>query len=47
MAEAILLIGISLVIVITVFYPQVKAMINDTILTISTWFKGTLDTIGI
>ncbi|MDD3303451.1 MAG: hypothetical protein PHP54_00865 [Clostridia bacterium] len=46
-AETILLIGISLVIIIVVFFPQLKSMMNDALVTISTWFKTTLSNIGI
>lgn len=47
MTEAVLLIGISLVIIITIFFPQIKKLLNDTIYMISEWFKSTLGDIGI
>ncbi len=46
MTESILLIGISLAIIIIVFYPQLKELVNDTLNTISIWFKSTLGNIG-
>lgn len=46
MTESILLIGISLAIIIMVFYPQLKELVNDTLNTISIWFKSTLGNIG-
>ena len=46
MTESILLICISLAIIIIVFYPQLKELVNDTLNTISIWFKSTLGNIG-
>ena len=46
MTESILLISISLAIIIIVFYPQLKELVNDTLNTISIWFKSTLGNIG-
>ncbi|MBQ9279886.1 MAG: hypothetical protein IJ215_02405 [Clostridia bacterium] len=39
--QVILIAGILLVIVITVFYPQMKGLFSDVMTTISTWFKTT------
>lgn len=39
--QVILIAGILLVIVITVFYPQMKGLFTDVMSTISTWFKTT------
>lgn len=39
--QVILIAGILLVIVITVFYPQMKGLFSDVMSTISTWFKTT------
>lgn len=39
--QVILIAGILLVIVITVFYPQMKTLFSDVMGTISSWFKTT------
>ena len=39
--QVILIAGILLVIVITVFYPQMKGLFTDVMSTISNWFKTT------
>ena len=39
--QVILIAGVLLVIVITVFYPQMKGLFSDVMTTISTWFKTT------
>ena len=39
--QVILIAGVLLVIVITVFYPQMQTLFGDVVGTISTWFKTT------
>lgn len=39
--QVILIAGVLLVIVITVFYPQMEGLFSDVMNTISTWFKNT------
>ena len=39
--QVILIAGILLVIVITVFYPQMQGLFTDVMSTISNWFKNT------
>ena len=39
--QVVLIAGILLVIVITVFYPQMKGLFTDVMSTISNWFKTT------
>ena len=39
--QVILIAGVLLVIVITVFYPQMEGLFFDVMSTISTWFKNT------
>ena len=39
--QVILIAGVLLVIVITVFYPQMEGLFSDVMSTISTWFKNT------
>lgn len=39
--QVILIAGVLLVIVITVFYPQMEGLFSDMMGTISTWFKNT------
>ncbi|MBR3887588.1 MAG: hypothetical protein IKJ32_00620 [Clostridia bacterium] len=39
--QVILIAGVLLVIVITVFYPQMEGLFGDVMNTISTWFKNT------
>lgn len=39
--QVILIAGILLVIVITVFYPQMEGLFTSIMTTISTWFKNT------
>ncbi len=39
--QVILIAGILLVIVITVFYPQMEGLFNNMMTTISTWFERT------
>ena len=39
--QVILVAGILLVIVITVFYPQMKGLLTDVMGTVSTWFNTT------
>lgn len=47
LAETILIIAISLVIVITIFYPTFKNIINETLVTISNWYVSALGNLGI
>ena len=39
--QVILIAGVLLVIVITVFYPQMQGLFGDVMSTITTWFKNT------
>lgn len=39
--QVILIAGVLLVIVTTVFYPQMEGLFGDVMNTISTWFKNT------
>lgn len=39
--QVILVAGVLLVIVITVFYPQMQGLFSDVMGTITTWFKNT------
>ena len=39
--QVILIAGVLLVIVITVFYPQMEGLFSNVMNTISTWFKNT------
>ncbi len=47
LAETVLLIAISLVIIITIFYPTFKSIVNDTLISISDWFTNALNTLGV
>lgn len=46
-AETILVIAIFLVIIITIFYPQISGLISTTLTKISNWFNGSLNSLGI
>lgn len=46
LAETILLIAISLVLVIVVFYPQITGLFNSLISTMTTWFNNAISSIG-
>lgn len=45
-AETILIIAIMLVIVITVFYPQIKNILTNTFNTLETWYSTALSNLG-
>ena len=45
-AETILIIAVVLVIVITIFYPQMQKIINSTFESITLWYKSTLNNLG-
>ncbi len=47
LAESILLIAISLVLVVVLFYPQIVKLFNTVMDSINVWFKNSLDIIGI
>lgn len=47
LAETVLIIAISLVIIITVFYPTFRNIVNETFASISSWYKSTLSSLGI
>lgn len=46
-AETVLIIAILLVIIITVFYPQIQNLITTTMITLDSWFFSNLSSIGI
>lgn len=46
-AETILIIAIMLVLIITVFYPQIKNIINNTFISVSSWYNTALNNLGI
>ncbi|MEG2348097.1 MAG: hypothetical protein RSB67_00425 [Clostridia bacterium] len=46
LAESVLLIAISLVLVIVIFYPQITSLFNTLILTMTTWFNKAISVIG-
>lgn len=46
-AETILIIAVMLVIVITVFYPQIRSVITDTFASIAHWYFNTLNSMGV
>lgn len=46
-AEAILLIGISLVIVMTLFYPQISNMMSEALMRVTNWFNNAITNLGI
>lgn len=39
--QVILIAGILLVLIITLFYPQMEALLNNVITTITNWFENT------
>lgn len=47
LAETILLIGISLVIVITIFYPIFQNLVSGTLQSLSKWFDLSLVNLGV
>lgn len=47
MAEAILMIAISLVLVITYFYPTFRNIIEQTVASIANWYTSALATLNI
>lgn len=47
LAETVLLIAISLVVIITIFYPTFKSIVNETLTSISNWFTTSLNTLGV
>ena len=46
-AETVLIIAIVLVIIITIFYPQMRKIINTTFESITLWYKTALNELGI
>ena len=46
-AETILIIAVVLVIIVTVFYPQIRSIINNTFVSISSWYSTALNNLGI
>ena len=46
-AETILIIAIILVIIITIFYPQMQRIMNTTFESINVWYRNTLNNLGI
>lgn len=46
LAETILLVAISLVLVIVIFYPQITSLFNSLISTMTTWFNNAISIIG-
>ena len=46
-AETVLIIAIMLVIVITVFYPQISGILDTTFINIASWYNNALIRIGI
>ncbi len=47
LAESILLIAISVVIVVTLFYPQINAVFTNVISNVVNWFNNAMFQIGI
>ena len=47
LAESILLIAISLVLVVVLFYPQIVKLFNTVMESLNTWFSNSLEIIGI
>ena len=47
LAETILLTSISLVIIMTIFYPTFRNIINETLASVANWFTSALVTIDI
>lgn len=45
--ETILLIAIAMVIVVTIFYPQIRAIVVNTLNSLSEWYDRTLVNLGI
>lgn len=45
-AEMVLIIAVLLVIIITVFYPQIKSILSTTFTTLSTWYNKALSNLG-
>lgn len=46
LAETILVIAISLVLVIIIFYPQITTLFNSLLTTLSTWFNNSISILG-
>lgn len=46
-AETVLIIAVVLVIIVTVFYPQIRSIINNTFVSISSWYNTALNNLGI
>ena len=46
-AEMVLIIAVILVIVITIFYPQLKNILSNTFNTIASWYNRSLSNLGI
>ena len=46
-AETVLIIAVVLVIIVTVFYPQIRSIINSTFVSISSWYNTALNNLGI
>jgi hypothetical protein len=47
LAETILLVAISLVLVVMLFYPTINSLLNSMLVNLSSWFSNSLTTIGI
>ena len=47
LAETILLVAISLVLVVMLFYPTINSLLNSMLVNLSSWFNNSLTTIGI
>ena len=45
-AETILIIAVLLVIIVTVFYPQISRMVTNTMNNLVTWYENSLSNLG-
>ena len=45
-AETVLIIAVLLVIIVTIFYPQISRMITNTMTNLVTWYENSLSNLG-
>lgn len=46
LAETILIVAISLVLIVVIFYPQIKTLFETLMQSMSTWFSNAISVIG-
>lgn len=47
LAETVLIIAISIVVVVSIFYPQIIKLFNNSMANLSNWFNAAISQIGI